>query len=268
MTTVEAPSKGVECFQALKAVHAAYDLAAGELSRQLGVPLCVENCGLCCLVNVPFSYGIEAAYAISNLIAENNLRAILDRAKDWLEENQAFTEYQKDIPTKHRHLSIFGTVEGGQRLEISPELNGEINALASTPCPFLNQEKRCTLHPYRPLTCRAFGVTRIAHRDCKRPLGRGEVAKTAYFGGMGATAIKEVLDKLLAEDPNPIGSLSGFFPSLLYAVAKPTEYRKLARSGKIAMAKLVLTEGAQGLLWQEQLEKERQRLISSSLLGV
>jgi len=85
MTMVEAPSKSVECFQALKAVNAAYDLAAGHLSRQLGVPLCVEHCGLCCKVNVPFSYGIEAAYAVSNLVADGNLREILALAKGWLE---------------------------------------------------------------------------------------------------------------------------------------------------------------------------------------
>ena len=249
MVVKEAPSKSVECFQALKAVHAAYDLAAGQLSRQLGVPLCVENCGLCCMVNVPYSYGIEAAYAVSNLVAEGNLQIILDRAKDWLDE-------------KHG-LSICHPIMGGEEVETPPELNREINLLARSCCPFLDQDKRCLIHLYRPLTCRAFGVTRIAHNDCKRPLGKYETAKTAYFGGLGATAIKEVLDKLIAEDPNPIGSLSGFFPSLIYAIAKPAEYRRLAMSGKVATAKLVLHKGAQGLLWQEQLERERQRLMAA-----
>jgi len=248
---VEVSNKSLECFQALKAVHAAYDLAADQLSQQLGVPLCVEDCGLCCMVNVPFAYGIEAAFAVANLLFSDNLPEILARAKDWLEESHG--------------LSIHHEIIGGETLEVSQALNNEINSLARTCCPFLDDDKRCLIHHYRPLTCRAFGVTRIAHNDCKRPLGKNEVTKTAYFGGLGATAIKDVLDWLLAEDPNPIGSQSGFFPSLIYAIARPNKYRKLAMSGNVATAKLILSKGAQGLLWQDQLERERMRALSTLL---
>jgi len=234
--------KSLECFQALRAVHWAYDLAADQLSQHLGVPLCVENCGLCCK-NCVFCYGIEAAYAVSNLFGDGNLKPILDRAEGWLLENH------KEAPT---HTPVIG----GESIFVNEQLDAEIISLAGSWCPFLDEDKRCLIYPYRPLACRAFGVTRTVHQDCKRPLGRGEsINKKAYFGGLGAAEIKSVLDELVKRDPNPIGSKTGFFPTLILAIAQPTRYRKLAMSGKVATAKLLLMDESRALLWQRQLER-------------
>ena len=243
--------KSLECFKALKTVHWAYDLAADQLSQRLGVPLCVEKCGLCCK-NCVFCYGIEAAYAVSNLVGDGNLNQILDRVEDWLLENH------KVAPT---HTPVFG----GESIVINEQLDAEINRLARSWCPFLDEDKRCLIHPYRPLVCRAFGVTRTVHRDCQRPCGKGEsLNKQAYFGGLGAAEIKSVLDELVKKDPNPIGAKTGFFPSLILAIAQPARYRKLAMSGKVATAKLLLTDESRALLWQRQLERMRQPAIVSA----
>jgi Fe-S-cluster containining protein len=245
-TETEATEKLLGCYQALKMVHAGYELASSQLSQVLGVPLCVPGCGLCCQVNVVYAYGVEAAFAVSNLATDKKLGEVINRAKDWLLEND------KDAPT---HVPVVG----GEPIVLTKGLSGEIDLLAGKGCPFLNSEKNCVIHTYRPLVCRAFGVTRIAHKDCRRPIGKAEVyGKVAYFGGLGSTAIKDVLEEILREVPTSIGAQSGFFPTLLFAIAQPAEYRKLALSGKVSTAKLLLFDNFHGLLWQDQLERYRE----------
>jgi Fe-S-cluster containining protein len=245
-TETEVTEKLLECYKALKMVHVGYELASSQLSHALGVPLCVPNCGLCCQINVVYAYGIEAAFALSNLASDKQLGEILSRARDWLLEND------KDAPT---HIPVVG----GEPVVLSNGLNKEIDLLAGKECPFLNSEKNCVIHAYRPLVCRAFGVTRIAHKDCRRPMSKFEVTdKDAYFGGLGSTAIKDVLEEILREVPMSIGSQSGFFPALLYAIARPNEYRELALSGQVSTAKLLLLDNFHGLLWQDQILKHRE----------
>jgi Fe-S-cluster containining protein len=247
----ETTEKILECYKALKMVHLGYDLAAGQLSKQLGVPLCVENCGLCCQINVVCAYGIEAAYAVSNIATDlSTFKLITDRAEGWLRENYP------SAPTKI-------PVVGGEPIALTSGLNKEIDVLAEGQCPFYDSNtKLCLIHQYRPLVCRAFGVTRVAHKDCRRPESPCEHGqKLAYFGGLGATAIKDVLDKLLEEWPTAIGAKSGFFPSLILAIAQPARYRKLAMSGEVSTAKLLLLDDFHGLLWQDQLEQYRKERI-------
>ncbi len=251
MNNPEATEKMLECYKALKMVHMGYDLAANQLTNKLGVPLCVPNCGLCCEVNVVYAYGLEAAFAVSSLAAEPVLLSqVLNRAEGWLMDTD------KSAPTKV-------PVIGGEPIMVTRELSGEIDGVAGKACPFLNSDKTCLIHAYRPLVCRAFGVTRIAHRDCRRPTGKIEHgAKVAYFGGLGATAVKDVIEEILREVPTPTGPKSGFFPTLLYAIAKPGLYRKLAMSGNISTAKLLMFDDFHGLLWQDQLEKYREAIIA------
>ncbi len=250
----EATEKMLECYRALKMVHMGYELAAEQLAKYLGVPLCVPNCGLCCEINVVYSYGIEAAFAVSSLAAEPKLlNQVLDRTEGWLLDND------KSAPTKV-------PVVGGEPIMVTKELSGEIDSLAGKCCPFLNADKSCLIHAYRPLVCRAFGVTRVAHRDCRRPTGAAETdGKQAWFGGLGATAVKDVIEEILRTVPSPTGAKSGFFPTLIYVLAKPGQYRKLAMSGNVSTAKLLMFDDFHGILWQDKLEQYREVLTGRQL---
>ena len=230
----------IASFVSLGQLYKAYDRAAETLSSSLGVPLCIPNCGICCN-NVVQSYGVEVSYSISVLTGNGKIKDMLSRAEGWLLE-------------RHKETPTYEPVIAGNATEQWYRVREESFALGKTLCPFLDSNKRCLLYECRPLPCRAFGVT-TAPLGCPRPLGKNEVAgRKAYMGGKAAEQLKAGLTEILDNVPKATWAMSGFFPSMLYAFAKPSEYRRMADRGLIATAKMLITSPSSGLLWQEQIE--------------
>ncbi len=228
---------------ALGGLYKAWELGAETLSKSLGVPLCVEGCGICCK-NVPISYGVEAAYAMSLLIGEGRLKEMLSRAEGWLLD-------------RHKEAPTYEPVRLGKvTREQYPKLQEEHEALGRTFCPFLDETKRCLVYGCRPLPCRAFSVTRAAPPVCQRPLGKGELpGRKAYLGADAARELKKVLDAILRSVPKPTLAMAGFFPSMLYALGEPTKYRMMVTNNSVATTKVLITSPSMALLWQEDQER-------------
>lgn len=219
----------------LETVHKGFEEAAQQLSKHLGVPLCVESCGLCC-INVPVAYELEVAYAYSSLLGKGFDEA-LSRAEGWLLDRSNLTIYE-GVPV--------GIITG--------RLREDYDALHATQCPFLDRDKRCIVYEARPLPCRAYGVSRMPAPNCKRPLGKREDDRArAIFGGNGAQQLRKMLDMLLENIPE-IWKINSFFPTMLFRQAKPDKFQQMIENNLIASAKLVGTGESHGLLWQEQLE--------------
>jgi len=237
----------ITAYGRLEKVHRGFAEASEELSQTLGVDLCVSNCGRCCQ-NVVAVWGIEALYLVSWLTGSGMLSRIVGLAEDWLLE---------PVPGVNTIVTI---ARQGQRLseEERKDLSPELETLMHTPCPFLSNNS-CLIYEARPIVCRAFGVTRMASKDCPRPLGHGEFEGVrAYYGGNGQQRLKAEIGVMLAtvKDIQPFMCQSGLLPTMLYRAIRGNKLTQLVAEGKIAAAKLAFgIISSPALLWQEQLEE-------------
>lgn len=187
--------------------------AAHELSTALGVPLCVENCGLCCAVNTPSAYAIEVTKAAGWLTAQPKLtrESILDSIEDWL-IRPVLDVYRPDDP----HRTVQFPTMGKKNIPINFET--EIAACLRGRCPLLGADLRCRVYEVRPLICRTYGVTKSSDWFCLRPNGIGESSEyRAVHEDEGTQAFRVILEGFrleIAENPK----LGGWalFPTALY----------------------------------------------------
>lgn len=205
----------------LREIHRMFDVARAEVEMATGKPLCVPDCGLCCLQNTICSWELEAAHAVSLLYGNTKLyRVIQERSLHWLRSQ--------------------------------PNLNsGQGIASASKgPCPYISPAKGCLIYEGRPLACRAWGVTRAPAAYCKREMGRGELPSTRLiYGGEGEAELRQGVDNLYHRiKDNRLGSYT-FFPILILV-----EMGK--KVGLVPVARVPL-----GMLWQDQVDNINQGQI-------
>lgn len=231
----------LQAYAELRKIHELIDQAGKWLEKQLGTPLCVPNCGLCCQQNVVSCHSIEASYIISGLMG-TGLTRYVDASRAWLVD-------------RHNQTTIY---DGMPRGVITGKLREEWNLISFTPCIFYKFDtKQCAIHRFRPLSCRAFGVTKMASYYCPRPLGKDEDAHSrAYVGGEPAQLIKAVVDTFIKKTKtrNPDWATHGFLPTMIFRQAREKEFRGLVADNMIASAKLVGTDYSLQALWQEDVE--------------
>lgn len=208
-------------YAALETVHTAQDVAAQALSVQLRTPLCVANCGLCCTINTPVITEIEARYIVASLFTVPTSK-VLQRCEEWI---------TRDIPGV---TSITKAPEMRQLTDKERRsLSYEGQAVQQSQCPMLGEDKSCLIHSIRPISCRAWGVTKAAAPYCKRKRAVFESQNNlAYL--TSAPQVQRAIKQL--------GNTGycGFLPVLVYRLAKPKELQRLIEDGKVATAKLTL----------------------------
>ncbi len=221
-----------------------YDLAQTLLEHEIGRSICA-GCGKCCELNTPFAYGIEAAHAVSHLLGQGKLYEFQRRIEGWLLE-------------RHRQCTVYEPISiTTMRSDLSQQVKDEMLALSRAECPFY-ETHRCLVYQYRPLVCRALNVT---HQGCNnRPPGKGETLEQRRIASAGIRyELHAEVDTLLAGVPKPTWRMAGFFPTLIFAHAWPNEYSKMVADGKIATAKLVMTDKTWAIIFEEQLESMTDR---------
>lgn len=222
-------------------IHRAFAVAADALSAYLGVPLCVEDCGKCCESNVPHCYAIEGSYAVSYLLGTGKLAEVLTLAEGWVLERHVEATIYEGMP--------FGAVD--------LNIVSEYDRLKRTPCPFLGYGKMCLIYGCRPLACRAYGVTRVPGPECPRPIGVTEApGMRVTLGGELGSIIRKGVEDFLANLPDKGMAINGFLPTMLFRAADRVKLMRHVANNEVASAKLVGTEQAMSLLWQEQVEAE------------
>lgn len=234
----------IDSFTRLERIHRHFDDAAKELEAARCAAVCVEGCGLCCQENTPFVWGLEARHMMSYLLGNGGLEQAMQAAEAWLlDKVQGVTSY--GAGTSPRPLAQ-NEWNG---------LRGEVTAAIRAPCPFLLDDKQCAIHQFRPIACRAYGVTRLPSPKCMRRLGVTEDARRMmYYGGPGAEQLQREVRDLLAVAPAEWRP-SMFLPTVLLSLGKPDRFKTLLDNNQIASAKLVAgVSVSPNVLWQSQLE--------------
>lgn len=229
----------IQAFNQLRIIHKAFGVASEMLQEDIGKSLCV-SCGQCCQVNTPRWMMIEAIMAVSILTGTGKLDNNVKLAEGWLTE-------------RHKEATLY---EGMPIGWASPRLVEEFNSLSVTQCPFLVNNK-CSIYEVRPITCRAFGVTRDNSETCRRAPGRGETQTQRRY--INAPDMRKGIEDWVAEckAKNPTWTTSGFVPALLYRAAKPDKFKLLVDNNQVASAKITGVDYDTNLMWQPQVEAIR-----------
>ena len=228
----------IKAFTKLGELHKAFNGAAQELEQARAAPLCLEECGKCC--HLPYAWDIEGRYILSTILGDGHLSRIESLCEGWL----------LDRP---RQLTLYNLYPG--RIE-NYAIREEIAWLMQSPCPFLdNSNKRCIIYNSRPISCRAYGVTRMPSKECPRPMGIGESeSRKAYFGGEGGMKLQARVAKFIQGLASPWNK-SWALPALLYSLINPVKFNLYAKDKKVASAKLAVGWLSPAILWQSQLNE-------------
>lgn len=208
----------------LMEIHAICQQAQDELEAHIGRSICMPNCGKCCLHNTPMVWGFEVEFMVSSLLGDNQkLDNILDRCEGWL----LYNDGKIRSPNYYRQ-------NPGKIIERSHDI-------ITSPCPMMDEiTLQCLIHAYRPLVCRAFGVTTYP-RNCPRPPGLGESdVVRSYNQGLGEK-INAALHKLLVgyAKESSFAITVGFLPTLLVSRLRANWFAGLVDSGRVDPVKLV-----------------------------
>jgi hypothetical protein len=133
-------SSVLESYGELRELHGLIDQGEKWLGGHLGVPLCVENCGRCCMANTPTVHSIEASYIISYLMGAGKLNII-----DWCTENANprpswhegagsvyVTFLPAVLPTVQRGAEKVATKSPSDRSEVTPQVATEVTMEVTT----------------------------------------------------------------------------------------------------------------------------------------
>jgi Fe-S-cluster containining protein len=242
----------------LERIYHLVERAEKNLVADIGVPICIPNCGKCCEINSITVRGVEARYIALWLQKQKpELRKMVEEiCVEWLKR-------------RHENVGVyrgFGTarIEG----ESLDTLHNDVSQLLhKTPCPLLDENKQCLIHPARPLVCRTYGVSRVVPPDvCPRPLGRREEGiYRAFRKDADTEKAKELLSELRDINESRYMENSGFIAARILIELNPQRFLNLVYHNYVASAKLVQLRG-KSLLWQEQVDEQIDRASEITLL--
>ena len=237
----------IEALASLSQIHMDIDAARVALETQLGVPICIPNCGKCC--ETVLAHRIEADFAISAMIGEGKFREMVSLCEGWLLERHKESQIYEGPP--------FGIVQA--------QIAEEWHKLVPIPCLFLESDKSCLIYSGRPLVCRTFGVTQAGPTPdwCARPLGVGEGENLR--GYIDNQLLKQLVKAFLDGLPDKDWTTMGWLPTILYREACPDKYKALVADNRIASAKLIGLTEDYTLLWQEQIQAQWRRQVVGSV---
>ena len=139
--------------------------------------VCTPGCSHCCHQNIP----IHAAEELTIM--------------EYVDQNFSSTQ-RSDLSNRFRAWFAFMNDNTPNLPMLSKkDINEFGNKLIQykIPCPFLNNEKKCSIYPVRPITCRTFYV-KDAPEKCKQTLGRIGEMEGYDIQAMGIADIARAAD--------------------------------------------------------------------------
>lgn len=113
-----------------------------------------------------------------------------------------------------------------QMLDAKPNVKSKMLGQERVRCPLLSDEKECLLHPYRPVTCRAYGVPTIINGGA-RVCWKAEFDKDKNYPAFNLdTAYKKLYRlscRILEEAGQPDEELAAYLISIPKIVKTPIE---------------------------------------------
>lgn len=220
----------------LREVWEAIDEGKRAVERDTGRPICVADCGLCCQRMTPAVTKLEAEYIASNLPKLGNFDEVQSRVLDWLTAEDARIDHH-NVP------------EG---VTLTPheanQVRQGISLVERSRCPLLSDQNRCLIYEFRPLVCRAYGITGV-DEWCPRPLSSHEFPKMRSLVRAHTPLgqqLSRLMDRLrqqmveyLREDLLTLSHLPMF---LAWFIAQD-KVQSLRSSGKIPQARAAISNG-------------------------
>ena len=201
----------------LEQIHKDMDFLEVNLRYLLDGPLCVPDCGGCCQQSFLIPT-ISAQYIVLNIKKqpEPKQRLLTERLERWV---------RYDLPGVRLRFSSDGQNEKAIR-------NEEYSIASRLWCPFLGDDKRCLIYPWRDINCRAWGVTRPSGKICRRPISGVEDDKTrlcisekdARLTGI-RYQIAMLIGLLNAYQPSLLQK--GWMPALIYKALEPEKWTEM-----------------------------------------
>jgi len=234
-----------------------FDTAQKELESELGVSICIPDCGKCCKSNCITTKPIEAAW-VADWVRKQK-PAVRDKVvkacENWLLDTKGF--------------QVFKGMNGKFLSEETDQIQGEMSWLVYRGiCPLLDEDNSCMIHPVRPIVCRAWGVTRNVPSWCPRPLGKYEEGDyRAYLNNTTTDKAKEAIEDLKGQLDPIFGDNHTFLATALYAELEPHRFLHYAYHNFIPTVKMARMSGG-SLLWQEQVNEETERAAEIGTLCV
>ena len=155
----------------------AFERMAGEFE---GCIKCESHCADCC--HAVFGlFMIEAVFLKHDFdqLAKEERDAALHRG----------SEADKEFEKLERSLEIF---------KDDPQMRGYSLAKARIRCPLLNDDNECILYPYRPITCRVYGIPTMI-QGAPRVCGKSGFKKEQSYPTFNLDGIHRELYQLSTE---------------------------------------------------------------------
>lgn len=192
-----------QAFGLLANVYGQQDWIATLLEFLRGAPLCSTGCDTYC--RTFRCSDIEAKYVAHNIpnLPKNKKSELIRHLEGWL-----LQEPREDLGDGRFYPLV-----------------------VSERCPFLNDDNRCLIYPWRPINCRAWGTTRPATPGCKRPIVEGETeSKRMFMTGPEVKMLEAMLQGLVdfMKSQAPSLLLVGFAPGMVYKNLFPKMDPRLA----------------------------------------
>jgi Fe-S-cluster containining protein len=214
-------------FELLEGIYKDLSLVSDTLSCILGGPLCAAACGRCCQQPILIT-DIAAQYIVLNMrtLPPERQLDIKNRLEQWL---------LFDIPGVRPKFSNDG------RPDEEALRNHEYDLVSRLWCPFMEEDKRCSIYPWRDITCRAWGVTRPAAAFCQRPLGKDETGMNRNYVTCDNHTVQGVQHQIamlrgLLEDFMPGALTKGWVPFMVFRLLDGKRLDQI--KGKIQEAKV------------------------------
>jgi len=110
-------------------------------------------------------------------------------------------EERKDIALSHAQAADEAFAQLGRELELfedDPQMKVYSMAKARIQCPLLNDQQECILYPYRPITCRVYGIPNMV-QGVPRVCGKSGFKKALRYPVFNLDGIHRELYRLSAE---------------------------------------------------------------------
>jgi len=162
---------------------------------------CEPHCADCC-------HAVFGLFLIEAVFLKNDFDQLGKEERD--AAMQRGPEADKELEKLERTLEIF---------KDDPQMRGYSLAKARVRCPLLNDDNECILYPYRPITCRVYGIPTMV-QGAPRVCGKSGFKKEQSYPTFNLDGIHRELYQLSTELCEKSQNMDREKASLLLSVSK------------------------------------------------
>lgn len=254
--------KAVGALATLRLLYRFLEEGAQRFASERGAPICVEGCGLCCMLNTPAVTSVEAEYVTAvgfpRLSQETRAR-IRERIRAWHHPSQ--------VAFPFRGTQDLRTLTPAQS---EAHLRDRVAATHAT-CPFFESTtKQCLIWEWRPLPCRFYSFTRAPDSFCQRPLVGSETREQRRWLSRVHPVGLEVREavrgwwNLVRQER--VSETVGWLPNLVARYEYPRDLRHWLAEAPVPAARMMIGYGNLPYpIDEEEAAQDRARVVAAGI---